>query len=265
MKADPVLVKQFQAILGPLVAARLPDARLVARQARRAQRLRRDGWLAALDRAVGRSVGRRRAAAELLADLADLPEVAARFEGWLRDPDLAWRAEVIELVGERKLDRFAHLLNDALDGNADDHCRAYAITAAEELRAEVNLPALLRLADKPAAAPLFRRVLPALTAYTDPRCRPVLERFFRPGRPKEVRIFAAWGLGKLGDEEAIRYLAEMLDDPPVQKPGCYDPGESLRAAQALCDIHGWPFDWSSEWVERTRRRWLRSPRGRGDG
>src|SRR5262249_12689273 len=154
-----------------------------ARLSRRARRLRRDGWLAALDRAVGRSVQRRRAAAELLAELVDLPESAERFACWLRDPDLGWRAEVIALVGRKGLARFAPLLNDALDSNADDLCRAYAITAAEELRSEANLPALLRLAGDSAFDPLFRRLLPALTASADPRCRPALERFFQADRP----------------------------------------------------------------------------------
>lgn len=262
MKPDPVLVNDLKAILAPLVAERgRPARRLLARQARRARRLRRDGWLAALDRAIGRSVQRKRAAAELLAGLADLPEVAERFEYWLSDADLSWRAEVIALVGEKGLARFAPLLNDALDGNADDLCRAYAITAAEELKSEANLPSLLQLARDPSVDPLFRRLLPALTAYADPRCRPALRRHFRPGMPKEVRILAAWGLGKLGDEDAIRYLADMLDDPEVRTPTSYDLGESMRAAQALCDIRSWPFRWDRGWVARTKRWWEREGGG----
>jgi hypothetical protein len=89
-----------------------------------------------------------------------------------------------------------------------------------------------------------------------------LERFFRPDQPREVRVFAAWGLGKLGDEQAVHYLADMLDDPEVRTPTSHDPGESLRAAQALCDVCGWPFEWSRHGVDRTRRRWLRSLKGR---
>jgi HEAT repeat protein len=259
MKPDPVLVQQFQAALEPIAAERgWPPKRLLARQARRVRRLRRDGWLAALDRAVGRSVRRKRAAANLLTELTDLPEVADRFTAWLTDPDLAWRAEVIVLVGQRGLSQFAPLLNDALEGHADDHCRAYAIRAAGELRSEANLPALLDLASNPAFDRLFRRTLWALKDYPHPRFRPALERFFRAGRPKEERVLAAWGLGKLGDPEALRYLVAMLDDPEVETPTSFDPGYSLRAAQALCDIHGWPFRWDRRWVARTKRRWQQS-------
>jgi len=258
MKPDPILVNDLKAVLEPIGAGRgHPDRRTLTQQSRRARRLRRDGWLVALDRAIGRSVQRKRAAAELLANLVDLPEVVERFESWLQDADLAWRAEVIALVGRRGLARFAPLLNDALEGNADDHCRAYAITAAGELRSEANLPALLRLAGDPAFDPLFRRMLWALRDYAHPLCRPALERFFRPDRPKEVRVFAAWGLGKLGDQDAIRYLSEILDDPEVRTPTSFYPGQSRRAAQALCDVLGWPFDWSRDAVARTRRRWLR--------
>ncbi len=198
MKADPVLVNEFKAILDDLVAAgRGPAKAALARQSRRACRLRRDGWLLALDRAVGRSVMRKRAAAELLAGLVDLPEAAERFESWLRDADLAWRAEVIAFVGRKGLARFAPLLNDALGGNADGLCQAYAITAAGELKSGANLPALLKLACDPAFDPLFRRTLPALQDYADPLCRPALGRFFQADRPKEVRVLAAWGLSKL--------------------------------------------------------------------
>lgn len=253
-----MLVNDLKAILAPLVAERSqPARRILVRQARRARRLQRDGWLAALDRAVGRSVQSRRAAAELLAELADLPEVAERFGCWLSDADFSWRAEVIALVGQRGLARFAPLLNDAMGGNADDLCRAYAITAAGELRSEANLPSLLRLACDPAFDPLFRRTLWAFKDFPHPLCRPALERFFQADRPKEVRVLAAWGLGKLGDEEAVRYLAAMLDDPEVRRPSSYDPSESLRAAQALCDIRGWPFRWGRDGVARTKRRWER--------
>ena len=70
-------------------------------------------------------------------------------------------------------------------------------------------------------------------------------------------MIAAWGLGKLGDDAAIRYLAEMLDDPDVRTPTLFLPGESFRAAQALCDIHGLPFRWDRSWVAKTRNRWNR--------
>jgi HEAT repeat protein len=254
MKLDAGLVRTLKLILQELVAARRQyPKRLLEQNARQARRLRCERWLAALDRAVGRSVQRKQAAAELLAKLTDLPEVADRFASWLKDDDLAWRAEAIRLVGEEGLHQFTPLLNDALTGG-DDFCRAHAITAAGQLRSEDNLPFLLRMAADPAAR-LGNRLLWALKDYGHPLCRPALERVFREGRTKQDRVIAAWGLGKLGDRGAIRYLAGMLDEPAKESPTRYDPGESLRAAQALCDIHGWPFDWDRSWVEKTKQRW----------
>jgi len=249
-------------MLHELVAARRQYRKsFLERKVRQVRRLGGQTWLAALDRAVGRSVQRKRAAADLLAEMTDLPEVVDRFTAWLTEGGLAWRAEMIAFIGQKGLAEFAPLLNDALDGKADDLCRAYAVTAAEELRAEANLPALLWLASDTAYDPLFRRLLPALTAYADPRCRPALERFFRKDQPKPVRVFAAWGLGKIGDRAAIRYLADMLDDPDIHTPTSFEPGESFRAAQALCDIHGWPFEWDRSWVAKTKRRWQRLQQG----
>ncbi len=209
--------------------------------------------MTALDRVVGRNLRRQRAAANLLAELADLPEVVDRFTAWLKDADLAWRAEVIELVGRRDLHPLAPLLNDALAENGDEHCRAYAITSAGQLRSEVCLPAILKMASGPSPR-LWNRLLWALKDYTHPRCRPLLKRVWRDGLKRD-QVIAAWGLGKLGDKKAIRYLADMLDDVDTVTATTFDPGESLRAAQALCDIHGWPFKWDRGWVAKTRRRW----------
>jgi hypothetical protein len=57
-----------------------------------------------------------------------------------------------------------------------------------------------------------------------------------------VRVLAAWGLGKLGDEGAIQYLAKMLDDPEVRTPMSFDPspfrtgtGKWHRAASSSQD------------------------------
>jgi HEAT repeat protein len=241
VKLNVNLIRDLKLILGEMVAARGQYRKsLLARKARQVRRLRAENWLAALDRAVGRSVQRKRAAADFLAELVDLPEVTDRFTAWLKDDDLAWRAEMIEFVGRKGLDQFAPLLNDALAGG-DELCQAYAITSAGELRSEANLAAILKLAT--AATRLGNRLLWTLKDYGHPRCRPVLNRVYRGSPWKHDRVIAAWGLGKLGDEGAIRYLAEMLEDPDTETPTSFLPGESLRAAQALCDIHGWPFRW----------------------
>jgi HEAT repeat protein len=248
VKPDAGLVRDLKDILQQVVAAPRQYAKgFLERRSRQIRSLRGEDWLAALDRAVGRSVLRKRALAELLAGLTDLPEVVDRFAAWLRDPDTGWRAEMIAFVGNKGLLPFAPLLNDALAGNGGDGCLAYAMTSAGQLRSEANLKAILKLAADPKRKE-WSRLLWALKDYGHPRCRPALRRVFRRAKSKHERVIAAWGLGKLGDERAIRYLADMLDDPAVETPTSHDPGESIRAAQALCDIHGWPFEWDHDWV-----------------
>src|SRR4051812_28005390 len=70
VKPDPGLVRDLKLILGEMVAARRQYRKaFLDRKARQVRRLRATNWLAALDRAVGRSVERKRAAADLLAEL----------------------------------------------------------------------------------------------------------------------------------------------------------------------------------------------------
>jgi len=74
--------------------------------------------------------------------------------------------------------------------------------------------------------------------------------------------------GRTGDEKAYAYLLKMLDDKD-QEAGrwarfkhkvlgvplvAFSPGQSFRAARAICDLHQWPFEWSAEGVEQTRQR-----------
>jgi hypothetical protein len=65
---------------------------------------------------------------------------------------------------------------------------------------------------------------------------------------------AAWGLGKLGDRNAYEYLTEMLDDPQVKTENTFEPGESIRAAQAIADINGWDFEWHKNAVALIKHR-----------
>lgn len=259
------LVHDLKVILEAMTAhyRRYPKG-LLDRKARQVRRLWSENWLDALDRAVGRSLRRKRAAADLLAKLTEFPEVQDRFASWLMDEDPAWRAEMIEFVGQEGLHEFAPLLNDALAGNGDELCLAYAITSAGRLRSEENIAAILKLADDPSLR-LWNRLVWALKDFNHPLCRPALDRVFRAAPEKRDRAIAAWGLGKLGSEEVIRYLVEMLDDPDIETPTSFDPGESIRAAQALCDIHGWPFQWDRSWVDKSRRRWKRLERGTSRG
>jgi hypothetical protein len=74
------------------------------------------------------------------------------------------------------------------------------------------------------------------------------------GSDVHARMFAAWALAKAGDRDAHAYLVTMLDDPPVRTRYRSDPGQSIRAAQALADIHGWRFSWSLRSVAGVKRR-----------
>lgn len=61
-----------------------------------------------------------------------------------------------------------------------------------------------------------------------------------------TRTFALWGLASLKYEAALGALVHLLDDPDIYTPTQFEPGQSRKAAQALADIHGWPFEWGNE-------------------
>jgi hypothetical protein len=242
--------------------------------ARRVAKLPRDGALEALDAAVRGSRPRRRHAYALLAELADAPGALDRIEAGLRCKDVEVRRWLVQTIGARRLVALAGLLNPLILRDPDLDVRGHALHATRALRAEVNLPALLAVARR-CPAELRGPLLWALKDNGGAAARPFLRKAFAArGVPKEDRVVAAWGLARLGDQRARDHLVEMLDDPDVERAGGFSPGVSLRAAQALCDIMGWPFRWGGTAVKRTRERLAaaettsparrsRSRRGRG--
>jgi len=276
---------------------RLPSERQDAALVRIAAAVRdlpRDDLFSALPDAIGNNQRRRRVAVHLLAELSDAEGAADQIGRWFTDPDPEWRAWLVQTIEEARLVRFAPALSAVIEHDPDPLVRRMAVYAAGELRSAANLPALLRLAG---ARPqqLLGYVLWALKDYGHEDCRAVLVDVFRnprggetgrlPPEPEaglavesrplsawrrtwesevalENRLLAAWGLGKLGDPKAIEYLGQLLEGAG---PGI-DPdlalGQSLRAAQALCDLFGWPFQWHRDWVEKTRTLWrARPPQG----
>jgi HEAT repeat protein len=215
-----------------------------------ARALPREGIVEALDKAIGSSKQRRREAVYVLSELTDVAEAVERVGVWLKDLDERTRSWLIQTVQHRRLKQFAPLLNDIIESDPDIACRSFAIHACGALKAPENLPALLRLAAQ--NDPLVASLAWAMKEYATEECRPYLQRWFKDGKQgKPTQVVSAWGLGKLGDEIAIRYLITMLEDPDRRGLTFFRPGESLRAAQALCDIYGWPFEWHISYVSKT--------------
>jgi HEAT repeat protein len=236
-----------------------------------ARALPRDGLLEALDNAVGSSKKRREEAVYVLSELTDIPEAVARIGQSLNDPNPHWRSWLIQTVANRGMRQFAPLLNDVIEHDPDPFCRDMAIHAAGSLRQKENLPTLFRLADQNEKELIWGLAV-ALKSYATEECRPYLQRWFEDtAQEKSTRVVAAWGLGKLGDQKAIEYVIAMLHDPDIHTPNSFEPGVSIRAAQAVCDINGWPFEWNKAYVAKTiakvekwRRNsvWLQQSRGR---
>jgi len=216
-----------------------------------ARELPREGVLEALDQAIGSSKKRRQEAVFILSELTDVPEVVDRIGEWLRDPDPETRSWLIQTIGRGRLKQFAPLLNEIIENDPDSFCRDMAMHAAGRLKADENLSTLLRLADRRDADQTWRLAW-ELKEYASEACRPYLKRWFENEESKSTRVVAAWGLAKLGDEKAIAFLIRMLDDPDLRGPNFSEPGQSIRAAQALCDIYKWPFEWNKSSVAKTK-------------
>ncbi len=209
--------------------------------------------LAAVDAAVRARKRRKHYTLLILGSFADFPDVTERLRETLSSSDEQQRADALQLIGIHRLRTLAPLLAPVILSDTNQFCRMSAIHAAGILHDPVNLPAILEVAQQP-SSDLDWSIVWALKQFATPECEPFLRLYYDAEREKSHRIVAAWGLSKLGDTNAHSYLIAMLDDPVVHLPHMHDPGQSLRAAQAICDIHGWPFKWDRDYVAATKKR-----------
>lgn len=212
-----------------------------------------EGFLDAVTRAIGRSGKRKEQAIYLLSERLEIPDVGAKISEWIRGANSAWRAALVQEIRLRGLSQFGNEVTAMILSDPDPFCRDMAIHTAASLRIAEALPAILELAKTP--GDLKWRLEVALQEYATEDCRPYLATWFADANstPSD-RVICAWGLAKLGDTQAYDYLIKMLGDPDVQIPHSYSSLESLRAAQAICDVKGWPFEWHMDSVARTKER-----------
>ena len=249
-KPDPALVRTVRELLDRIAAAegQENDVREEVLEAAGDEfdALAGPQLVPALLRAVGRSQARRNRAVLLLCSGDPSADAIEVMRVWITDPSPEVRSPIIQTIGIDGLEQLAPLLADRIANDDDRFCRDMAVHAAGRLRADVCLPAILELVDTD--FPRWR-LAQALARYATEDVRPYLARWFQDEQqPHEVRVQAAWGLGKLGEERAVDYLGDCL----LSGEGA----DRFRCAQALCDINGWPFEWHLSNVERMAERAL---------
>jgi hypothetical protein len=214
-----------------------------------------DCFLDSLDGAVGKSKSRRRESVYLLSEFTQLPEVIARLGEEFKNPDVSWRHWLVQIVGHRNLKQLASQLPPIIENDPDMLCRKAAIWSAGRLKADCCLPSLMKLAENPPDE-LRSAITWSLKDLAPTNAKEYFERIFLDASAeKQERIVAAWGLAKLGDKSSLGFLVEMMFDPDKRTPRSCTPGQSLRAAQAVCDIKGWQFQWNKTFVQTHRNEW----------
>jgi|GEM_PF-1873335 hypothetical protein len=235
-----------------------------------------DEVLDVLDEILTESKGRRYAAMHVLAELSDLPRAAERIRQELTNSNAEVRRMMIELIASHKWTQFAPDLNNIILHDSDELCRAEALRCAGCLKQDVNFGVILQLAEQ--GVPGLSWVLKdyareeghaylqqvmeqqvfkgyAASAHGSVPDKQALQEESRLHAEMEERIIAAWGLARLGDRKAVKFLGKMLYDPVSDSDLGYDPGHAIRAAQAIADVYGLPFEWGMDAVARVREWW----------
>ena len=181
---------------------------------------------------------------ELVAALSDVPGAVDYAIKLLDSEGANERDFLLQVIGQSRWSQAAAKLNDVIRNDPDLNCRLAAIQAAGQLRDPINLPTLLALkAEEIDNCRIY--LIDAIRAYGQPECKARLTQFFDdPATRRSDRVLAAWGLARLGEARAVDFLEEMV----------FVTAESFRAAQALCDVRGWPFEWDLGAVKAIQKR-----------
>jgi hypothetical protein len=173
-------------------------------------------------------------------------------------------AAIIAILADQK-----HVARDAVLGSMQSSAQCRFAPALRDIAKKRNDPgwsyavdALGKWHDVPAIDILISHcagvetpfvLLAALVRLRPPEAAAVFEQNLTHADPRE-RTFALWGLAALGYAEPVAALIRLLDDPDISTATSFTPGQSMRAAQALADVFGIPFEWGdTAEVEKIRQ------------
>ncbi len=215
------------------------------------------------NRAIGKDRKRTRYSPYIFSELHDVPGIEEVFKDLLANSDANGRSAIIQTIGLRNLKNLVPTLNSHFAKETDDFCRVRLLTTLAKIAHPSSLPIFdfLINQDRPSDEWLL---LVAAKNYDHEVFEPFAKKIFASSTSKKShKIMAAWTLAKSGNTLAYKYLIEMLDDPEVTTESegitTYDPGESLRAAQAIAEIYGWDFEWGVSQVALVKRRLANPP------
>jgi hypothetical protein len=167
----------------------------------------------------------------------------------LRDRKHITRDAVLGSMQSSTQSRFAPALRDIARDQSDQGW-AYAVDALSKWHDLASVDVLMTHCVG-VETPFV--LLAALVRLRPPEAAIVFEQNLAHAEPRE-RTFALWGLAALGYAEPIAALMKLLDDPDISTASSFTPGQSMRAAQALADVVGIPFEWGDDAeVEKTRQ------------
>lgn len=209
-------------------------------------------------RAVGKDKKRRLYSPFIFSELHDVPGIEEVFRELLVTSDDNGRSNIIQTIGLRNLASLVPILNDHFVNESDDFCRSRLLITLGRIAHPSSLPIFEHLIRQ--SNPKDEWILlVAATNYGHDTFDRLVSRVFESSTSKKShRIMAAWALAKSGDQAAEKFLVEMLDDPATKSKSdgvvTFDPGESLRAAQAIANLHGWDFQWDASYVNIAKER-----------
>lgn len=203
---------------------------------------------AVLQESIGKSMELWRAAAYVLASCAQTDAIDQWIIEGLTHKDSERYEYMLQVVGHQHLTRFAEVVNQLIESRAES--LFWAIDAAGYLCTESNRAALIRYSKSLGNQLCGMVLLQALVKFRSENARSMFRDAFYLGNVDDYRIYAAWGLGQLGDARALGFLRDWLDDKI--EDGTCPSYEAMRAAQALSAIFDWSLEWGADDIPRAK-------------
>ena len=251
-------IKQIRQILDALIKAEKinNDAAEIIydTELARLREISKENIFDAVKKAIGNNPKRKNISVYVFSELYDEAGIDNIFEELLISSDVADRTIIVQTIGLRKLRKFVPVLNSILEKETDDSSKHALIYTLGELADESSFPIFLKLSQDTNQNYQWRLTW-AFKNFARKEAKEFLEKVYKDKESEESdKVVAAWGLVKIGEKSYLDYLFKMLYDPDTQTSTSYSPGQSMRAAQAICDIKGWEFKWNKDYVNNVKQR-----------
>lgn len=205
-------------------------------------KLPNDGIIENLKKAVGKSKKRKAKELFILTAFMEDDEVVKETSRTFNSYSIEEQDIFLQSIALQKQNRFENILRKIIEENYPLEILNKAIMAVGKTNCFSLNCSLLKLA-KDCELSSLRNIIISVSELGQKESYEFLSSVIKDSLyPNFLKVYAAWGINKINNKEGFEFLVKVLEEKGQ---------DSLKAAQLICDLKGFNFNWNLKAIDKT--------------